>query len=241
MVLQYIFITIMTLLASIIGTLSGFGISSILIPVMSLFYPLPFTLLFVGIIHLFGNIWKIMFFKSGFDWKLILWFGIPGILASYIGASIILNLEETFLKRSLGAFLLLYIVFVFIQKNWKIPSNTKTSFMGGSLSGFFAGLFGVGGTIRSAFLTAFDLPKATFIATSGMIALFIDVTRIYRYFSGGVSLPTQLLIFLGFLVPVTLLGAWFAKNIVNKVPQKLFRSLILVFIGLIALKFLIIS
>jgi len=42
---------------------------------------------------------------------------------------------------------------------------------GGALSGFFAGIFGVGGAVRATFLTVFDLPKAAYLATSGSIAV----------------------------------------------------------------------
>ncbi len=237
---QILLFALFTFIAALVGTISGFGISTIMIPVMLLFYPLPITLLFVGIIHLFGDFWKIIFFKKGFNWKLILGFGIPGILLSYLGASISLNVSTLLLKRLLGIFLLFYVAFLFKQKSWKIPRSTKTAVAGGSLSGFFAGIFGVGGAIRSAFLAAFDLPKEVFIFTSGMIALFIDITRIAKYISGGTALPEQLIYILILLVPISLIGAYLAKRIVNKLPQQYFRLVIAVMLGIIGLKFIII-
>ena len=236
---QYIFLTLLTIFAAFIGTITGFGLSTIMIPAMLLFYPLPLTLLFVGIIHLFGDVWKIILFKRGANWKLILAFGIPGILFSYLGASISLTVSPLLLKRLLGAFLLMYVVFLLYKTTWKIPETGRTSILGGSLSGFFAGIFGVGGAIRSAFLSVYNLPKEVFIFTSGMIALFIDITRVSKYIMGGLTVPTIMLYFLALLIPCSLLGAYFSKKILHKIPQNKFRIVIAIMLGIMSLKFII--
>ncbi len=239
MVEQLILLSLLTLLASVIGTISGFGISSIMIPIMSLFYPLPLTLLFVAIIHLFGDIWKIVFFRRSANWRIILLFGIPGILFSYVGATMSFNVPANTLKQLLGGFLLVYVLFLIYQQNWKLTATNSSSILGGSLSGIFAGIFGVGGAVRSAFLMAYNLPKEMFIFTSGMIALFVDVTRITKYLMGGTTMPVNFLYILFVLVPLSLLGAYIAKRIVDKVSQKLFRIIIAVLLGLIAVKYLL--
>ncbi|TDI87370.1 MAG: sulfite exporter TauE/SafE family protein [Caldithrix sp.] len=228
-----------TLIASGVGTATGFGTSTIMVPVLSLFYPLPVTLLFVGIIHLFGDLWKVILFKKAVNWRLVLSFGIPGIIASYAGAAISLDVSPVLLKRFLGGFLLIYVVFLFAKQNWELPKSNKLAAVGGSLSGLFAGVFGVGGAIRGAFLTAFNLPKEVYIFTSGFIALFIDSTRIFKYVTGGIMLQQSLLYAMLGCIPISFLGAWLAKKFLTKVPQVSFRLLIAVFLGLVALKFLI--
>lgn len=239
MIFQSILLAIFTFIAAIMGTVSGFGISTIMIPVISLFYPLPITLLFVAIIHLCGDIWKIIFFKRGANWKLIAGFGIPGIILSYIGASITLNVSPLFLKRLLGGFLIIYVIYLFAKQRWKISKTNSTSIIGGSLSGFFAGIFGVGGAIRGAFLSAYDLPKETYIFTAGMIAFFVDVSRITKYVSGGIVLNKYLGLILLLLIPLSFFGAYIAKKIVNRVPQNLFRLVIAVLLGIVGFKFLL--
>ncbi|MDD2341139.1 MAG: sulfite exporter TauE/SafE family protein, partial [Methanosarcina sp.] len=59
------YIALLTLLASLIGTLAGFGISTIMVPVLLIVLPLPQTLLLVGIIHWFNDIWKLLLFWEG--------------------------------------------------------------------------------------------------------------------------------------------------------------------------------
>lgn len=236
---QFLILVAITWIASSVGTATGFGTSTIMVPVLLLFYPLPVTLLFVGIIHLCGDIWKIVLFKKGVNWKLVLGFGIPGIIASYVGASISLNASPVVLKRFLGAFLLLYVIFLFVKRQWELPRTNRMAVVGGSLSGFFAGVFGVGGAVRGAFLSAFNLPKEIYIFTSGIIALFIDSTRILKYLSGGILLEQGMAYSLIGCIPVSFLGAYLAKMALNKVPQVSFRLLIAGFLGLVALKFLV--
>jgi uncharacterized membrane protein YfcA len=210
-----------------------------MIPIMVLFVPLPVALLFVGIIHLFGDIWKVLLFKRGFDWRLILGFGLPGIATSFLGASLSLEAESIFLERILGAFLVLYVLYLFFKREWVLPKTNITAMVGGSLSGLFAGFFGVGGAVRGAFLTAFDLPKAVYVFTSGLIALFIDVTRVTRYSWGGANLRDGLLFALILSIPISFAGAFLAKRFLDKLPQRFFRSFVGVFLALVGMKLLI--
>ena len=235
---QVLVLCLLTLAASAIGTATGFGTSTVMIPVMALFVPLPTALLFVGVIHLFGDIWKVLLFKRGLDWKLILGFGLSGIAASFLGASLSLYAQGVPLKRILGAFLIAYVVYLFLNRTWALPKTNNTAVCGGLLSGLFAGLFGVGGAVRGAFLTVFDLPKEVYIFTSGLIALFIDITRVSRYIWGGTRLQQDLLIALIFGIPISFFGAYVAKRLLDKLPQKFFRIFIGGFLFLVGVKLL---
>lgn len=232
-------IGLLTVISSGIGTLTGFGTSTIMIPVLLLFFPLPQTLLIVGIIHWFGDIWKLILFRSGIRWKLILTFGVAGIATSYLGASIVFEVPEGALQQILGGFLLGYVLFIFLQPKFKVPQSSATAVTGGALSGFFAGIFGVGGAVRTAFLAAFDLPKAVFISTTGAIALFIDSTRVATYLMHNVSLERELVWGFVLFVPASFLGASLGKKVVERIPQEKFRAVVAIFVFLAGLKFLI--
>lgn len=236
---QTMLLCLLTLVASGIGTATGFGTSTVMIPVMVLFVPLPIVLLFVGVIHLCGDVWKVLLFKRGFDWKLILAFGLPGVAASFVGASMSLQTQMFPLKRVLGAFLILYVVYLIVKREWALPKTRGTAVSGGLMSGLFAGFFGVGGAVRGAFLTAFNLPKEVYIFTSGMIALFIDLTRVSRYIWGGTRLEGELLLALILSIPVSFASAYIAKKFLDRLPQKSFRIFVGVFLALVGAKLLI--
>src|SRR3989344_8661857 len=184
--MEILYIALLTLIAATIGTITGFGMSTIMIPVLVIFFPPIEAIFLVAIIHWFGNVWKIALFRSGFNMRLLLLFGVVGLMTSYLGAYISLGVNEEILLRVLGTFLAGYALFVVFSakfstsaeermrpvaqksgpvSDWKIPAGNIMALSGGALSGFFAGMFGVGGAIRSTFLSSFDLPKAVFIAT----------------------------------------------------------------------------
>lgn len=225
----------LTLVASGIGTATGFGTSTIMIPVLTLFMPAPTALLFVGIIHLCGDIWKVLLFRRGLILSLILGFGLSGIIASFLGASLSLHAPDLPFKRMLGAFLILYVVFLFLKRDWALPQNTGTAICGGLLSGLFAGFFGVGGAVRGAFLAAFNLQKEVYIFTSGLVALFIDVTRVSRYIWGGTRMEAGLLYILIVCIPVSFAGAYFAKRFLSRLSQKYFRLFVGLFLALVGI------
>jgi len=233
---EIIYIALLTLLASIIGTLAGFGISTIMIPILLLILPLPQTLLLVGIIHWFNDIWKMFLFREGIRWKLFLTFGIPGIITSFIGSSLSLRISREILSRALGVFLIAYVFFLIFNQTFKLSQRLSVAISGGALTGFFAGIFGIGGEINAVALNAFNLEKAVYIATAGAISFMIDSTRIATYIKGGIGLdPVTLSGFLIF-IPASLIGAMIGKRGVEKIPQEKFRNFVAVFILLLGLK-----
>ena len=237
---EILLLCLLVLVASAIGTFSGFGGSTIMVPFLLFFFPLPVTLLFSAIIHLVGDSWKMLLFRKGArQWKLMLWFAIPGAAASIAGAFVSVQAPQEVLLRVLGVFLLAYVAFLFIKPNWKLPQKNSTAALGGAASGVAAGIFGVGGAIRAAVLAAFNLPKEVYLFTSGFTALFIDSSRIAAYFAGGTRLEGLFLWGLLLFVPLSFLGAWLAKKFIDRVPEQYFRFVIALFLALAGLKFLL--
>lgn len=238
--MEILFFTIVTFLAGILGTITGFGISTVMVPVVLLFLPLPETLLLVGVIHWFGDIWKMYFFKHGFDAKLLFFFAVPGIIMAYVGARMALTLPEVLLSRFVGLLLVTYVVYLFFKPDFKLKANMLTAGVGGAGSGFLGGISGVGGgALRAVVLTAFNLPKSAYIFISGLTGLVIDASRISTYFFGGTRIESKLTLGLILFIPASFLGAYVAKKVVKAIPQKSFRTIISVFLLLIGLKFLI--
>jgi uncharacterized membrane protein YfcA len=56
--------------------------------------------------------------------------------------------------------------------------------LGGALSGFFGGLTGSQGALRSAFLIKAGLSKEVFIGTTVVVSTFVDITRLSVYTTG---------------------------------------------------------
>ncbi len=236
---EIIYIALLTMLASIIGTLAGFGISTIMVPILLLILPLPQTLLLVSIIHWFNDIWKMLLFREGIRWRLLLAFGLPGIFTSFIGSSLSLRITWEILSRALGMFLIVYVLLIVNNQTFKLSQRLSVAISGGALTGFFAGIFGIGGEINAMALSAFNLEKAVYIATAGAISLMIDSTRIATYIEGGIRLEPAILSGFLIFIPASLFGAMVGKRGVEKIPQEKFRNVVAIFIFLLGLKLML--
>lgn len=229
---------ISALVAEIIGTMAGFGSSTIFLPLAMLFVDFKTAIILVAIFHLFGNLGRITFFRQGFDKRIILQFGVPSVLLSLLGAFLIGILPQPFLKLILGVFLIVTSVSFLAKPGLKFPANTGSFIVGGSITGFITALVGTGGALRAILLQGFNIEKIKYIATAATIALATDVTRIPVYISHG-FLTEQYYLYIPILFGTALAGSFIGRKIVGRINQNLFRKMVLIAIVLVSIKFII--
>ncbi len=224
--------------SEVVGTMAGFGSSTIYLPLTSYFVDFKTALVLVAIFHLFGNIGRITFFRHGLDRKVLLVFGLPSFLLSLLGATLVGGLSQTLLKLLLGIFLISLSVTFLVRPKLAFPSNTRSLLLGGGISGFIVGLIGTGGALRAAFLTGLKIDKEKYIATAAVIALGTDATRIPTYLANG-FLAEQYYYFIPILFGIALAGSFVGRKIVGRIDQAKFKKMVLIAIILASIKFII--
>lgn len=225
-----------SLVSVIVGTVAGFGSSTVLLPIALFFVDFKTAIILVAILHISGNISKITIFKQGLDWKLLAVFGIPSVLLALLGANLIDTIPQDIMKLILGIFLIAFSMTTFLKPSVKIPSSKKNLAAGGALSGFLAGLIGTGGALRASFLTGLNLDKFTYIATAASIALVTDATRIPVYVSQG-FLEEQFYWYIPILVIIAVSGSFVGKKIVTRINHVIFRKIVSIAIIAASMKF----
>ncbi len=217
---------ILSIVAEILGTVGGFGSSVFFVPMASYFMDFQTVLGITALFHLSSNIAKIGFFRKGFDKKLMLYLGVPAILFVTLGGFLSKYANPKILTIFLGVFLVVFALLFLIYKNLKVDDTKKNAIIGGSLSGLFAGLLGTGGAIRGATMSAFNLNKEKFIATSAIIDLGIDLSRsiVYTY-NGYVHWHDMYLI--PILIGVSIIGTYLGKKILDRITQAQFKRFVL--------------
>jgi uncharacterized membrane protein YfcA len=234
-----ILITLITIAANWVGTISGFGLGTIMMPILLLWLPFTQVIFLVCIIHWFHDIWKMIFFMHGIDWRLFVWFGLPSIGASFLGALLVYNHDST-LTVWLGVFLIAYVFVLWFMPEFSLEDTWYNSLFGGAVSGFFAGIFGIRGAVRSVFLTSLDLKKATYLGTIGAISFLLDSTRMMTYYvAQHIRLEYTLFWGLALFIPASFLGTWIGQWSIAKIPQRHFRLVVTVFLFLVGLKLLL--
>ena len=221
-------------LAIIIGTVAGFGTSTILLPIALLFVDFKTALVLVAISHISGSLGATAFFRHGLDKRLILLFGAPSVILTILGAYLVTYVSQNVLEVILGVFLLIFSIYSLLRPDFKVSASKINTIFGGSLSGFLQGLVGIGGPLRGAFLISYNLDKFKYIATLAAIAVVIDATRIPIYFSNNLLEP-QFYYFIPILAVIGVAGSYIGKRIVKKIPQNIFKKVVLVGIALASL------
>ena len=252
--MEYILIPIVALLASALTFFSGFGLGTLLLPAFALFFPIDLAIALTAIVHFFNNAFKFILVKKHINWKITLQFGLPALLFSFLGAFLLdkitnanilteysLNhkvFQITLMKIIVAFLLIFFALFELIPKLKNLQFPEKYLPIGGILSGFFGGLSGHQGALRSAFLTKIGLSKEAFIATGVIIACMIDVSRMSVYFTNISKVKDSLnfnLIFVATLA--AFIGVYFGNKLVKKITintiQKIVAFMIILFaIGL---------
>lgn len=225
---------LLALLAEIVGTIGGFGSSVFFVPLGNFYFDFYSVLGLTALFHLSSNLSKIFLFKKGLDKRLLLSIGIPSVLFVIVGGLLSKTIQSGLLQLLLGIFLVGFSLFFLIRSKATIPPNTKNAVIGGSFSGFSAGLLGTGGAIRGLTMAAFNLEKSVFIATSAFIDFMIDFSRTFVYYSNG-YIHQEDLKYVPYLFVIGVVGTYIGKKILVYIPQEKFRKLSLVLILLIGL------
>lgn len=206
--MDYLLICVTAFLGAGLTFFSGFGLGTLLTPVFAIFFPIDIAIVLTAIVHFFNNIFKLILVGKHVDKNIILRFGVPAILFALLGAYFLSYLSDsqvfmqydlwgkvhkiTPLKLIIALLLIVFSLFEIVPKLANLKFNEKYMILGGALSGFFGGLSGNQGALRSAFLLRANLSKEAFIATGVVIACMIDVSRLTIYSKGIVAVSSQL-------------------------------------------------
>ena len=243
--MEYVIICLVAFLASILTFFSGFGLGTILLPVFSLFIPIEIAIALTGVVHFFNNIYKLILVGKNANKKVLIYFGIPAVIASFLGAYILINITDltpiyeytigdrlfiiTPVKLLISILLIGFAIIELLPFLKTLNFKKKHLPFGGFLSGFFGGLSGHQGALRTAFLIHAGLTKEAFIGTAVVISAFVDFTRLSIYAtrfldsSLGENIPLVLCATISAII-----GAYYGNKLLKKVTLEFIQKLVAV-------------
>lgn len=250
--MEYIIISLAAFLTSGLTLFSGFGLGTLLMPVFAIFFPVDIAVAMTAVVHFANNIFKLILVGRHADKSVVLRFGLPAILAAIIGAWALLslsNMEPLFNYSSFSKELdvmpmkliisVLMIIFALIEI---LPSFENIAFekkylpLGGVMSGFFGGLSGHQGALRSAFLLKSGLSKESFIGTGVVIACLVDVTRlsVYSAYFATVSIQDNINLLIS-ATAAAFLGAFLGNRLIKKITFRTIQIIVSILLFIIAI------
>jgi uncharacterized membrane protein YfcA len=221
----------------------GFGLGTLLLPAFMLFFPAQIAVAATAVVHMANNVFKLFLVGKHAHWPTIRSFGVTSVAGAILGAwslqwlagmnnhfdfSIFNHAFQTDSIRIIIAIIIFAFAVIEISPLLdEIALPTRWLPVGGFVSGFFGGISGHQGALRSAFLMRSGLSKDAFMGTRVVCACLVDVSRLSVYAASISAGWSELRLDLLALATLAAFGgAWQGNKLVKKTELPLLNRII---------------
>lgn len=209
--------------AGAIAAVAGFGVGSVLTPLLGTTLGLKLAIAAASIPHVLGTATRLWIMRADVDRRVLLTFGIASAAGGLLGAGLQVVLASPVLVGVFATLLIFAGVGGITGWSERLRFGRRGAWVGGALSGFLGGLVGNQGGIRSAAMLGFSVPKEAFVATSTAVALVVDGVRVPVYLATqGKELSAHggtIALAVAGVIAGTFAGVW----LLRRVPDRIFR------------------
>lgn len=214
------------ILAGAIAALSGFGIGSILTPLLALGVGMKQAVVAVSIPHLLATAIRFWDLRHKVDLHLLKNFGVASAGGGLLGALLGSRFGSPVLAYLLGGLLVFAGLSGLTGLSRKMRFGRRIAWLGGAISGLLGGLVGNQGGIRSAAMLGFNLDARAFVATATAIALIVDGARMPVYFVTSPETVQRLGTWIAIMAAGVVIGTLLGGRILARIPEIWFRRLV---------------
>lgn len=214
------------MLAGAVAAVSGFGIGSLLTPLLLLSMPIADAVAILALPHAVATTIRWLRLRADVDRPTFRQFGIASAVGGLVGAALQATLGSPVLTIVLASLLVTAGTTELANRRVPLPRTPTWRLLGGVLSGVFGGLVGNQGGIRAAALLGFQLPPRQLVATATAAALLVDAARLPIYFaSAGDVIVAAAPLWLTSAVGVTI-GTFLGVPALSHIPETTYRRLV---------------
>lgn len=210
------------------GGLPGIGILAI--PMVASIIPAKTSTGFILPMLIAGDIIGVTYYRRHAEWKYLFrlfpW-TVTGVLAGWLSLG---RLNDAQIRPLIGGIVLIMLVLNFWRQRYadldnRIPHSWWFAAVIGLLAGFTTMVANAAGTIMIIYLLAMSLPPAAFLGTSAWYFLLVNVFKVPFSAQLGLITPASLT-FNAVLLPCIATGAWLGIRFAQRIPRKVFESLV---------------
>jgi uncharacterized protein len=226
-------VIIVSLLAGAISAVTGFGIGSLLTPVLALQVDTRLAVAAVSVPHVIGTGLRFWLLGGGVDRRVFWNFGLASAAGGLTGALLQNRASNRWLAVVFGVLLLFASAGEMTGLARRMRFRGAMAWLAGALSGFLGGLVGNQGGIRSAALLGFDLSKATFVATATAVALLVDGARMPIYLGTQYEKLAPLWPWMALATVGVMIGTVVGNRVLIRIPDVWFRRVLAVILAML--------
>jgi hypothetical protein len=225
-VLYELGIALVAVAAGAVATIAGFGVGSLLTPLLTSAYGAKLAVAIVALPHAIATAVRLWWLRHDISRDAFARFGLASAGGGLAGGFLFTQVDNRALARTLGALLIAVGVAELLGITQRFRFSARYAWAAGALSGLFGGMVGNQGGIRSAGLLGFDLTPREFVATAAAIALLVDAVRLPIYlWADGAQILGAIRIILVTTAGVVL-GTFAGSQVLMRLPRIVFRRTI---------------
>jgi len=219
-------VAIVAAVAGGIASIAGFGIGSLLTPLVASQYGMKTAVSAIAVPHLIATVLRFWRLRRDVDRKVLWGFGLMNAGGSLAGAVVHVWVDNPVLAIVLGILLVFAGIIGVAGYADRMRFGRGVAWVAGAVSGTFGGLVGNQGGIRSAAMLGLGVEGPAFVATATAIGIMVDAVRMPVYFvkeSGRMfsAWPAIIAAVIG-----VVLGTVAGERVLRKIPEKLFRRIV---------------
>jgi len=223
-----VLVAFISLVAGAVAAVTGFGIGSLLTPLLALQVDTRVAVAAVSIPHLIGTAVRFWLLQGEVDRRVLSRFGLASAAGGLVGAVLQGWASGRWLSATFGFLLIFAAASEVAGLTRRMHLRGWVAWLAGACSGFLGGLVGNQGGIRSAALLGFDLSRQTFVATATAVALLVDCARVPVYLVTQYDEATDLVSWMAVATVGVTVGTILGNRVLVRIPDVWFRLVLVV-------------
>jgi len=212
--------------AGAIASVSGFGIGSLLTPLLAVRVGTKLAVAAVSVPHVAATALRLWIMRKHVDRQLLWSFGVMSAAGGLAGALLQAYAESPALTAVFGGLLIFTGVLGLTGLSDRLRFHGWAAWVAGVVSGLLGGLVGNQGGIRSAAMLGFAVPRHAFVATATAVGLIVDGARLPVYLATQGKEIAELWRFLFAAIAGAILGTVFGERLLRRVPEPIYRRVV---------------
>jgi uncharacterized membrane protein YfcA len=220
------FVLVVAMMAGALASVTGFGIGSLLTPILALQVDTRLAVAAVSVPHVIGTAVRFWFVSGSVDRRVFWSFGLTSAAGGLTGALLHGWASNRWLTVLFGALLLFAAGSEASGLARRMRFRGWVAWIAGALSGLLGGLVGNQGGLRSAALLGFDLSKQQFVATATAVGLVVDGARMPVYLATQHRELAQIWVPIAWAVLGVTIGTVAGSRVLGRIPDLWFRRVL---------------